>query len=169
MTAAAQGVRLEAASRGQHTAAARWVGQWPPMMVRGGDEDDGPTTGGRPREMTAHVTFLRPNAYELGLRGFHEKAHLQSFLRRATNQPKIVFKKTKCNLTCSPMVGRSSGTQPTRVQILVLASFLESFRIYRRYALSGKRRSRRRRGAIGDFGNLQICRWWIYRRYATYS
>jgi hypothetical protein len=95
MTAAAQGVRLEAASRGQHTAAARWVGQWPPMMVRGGDEDDGPTTGGRPREMTAHVTFLRPNAYELGLRGFHEKAHLQSFLRRATNQPKIVFKKNK--------------------------------------------------------------------------
>ncbi|TVU38498.1 hypothetical protein EJB05_11871, partial [Eragrostis curvula] len=27
-----------------------------------------------------------------------------------------------------------------------------------RYALSGKRRSRRRRGAFGDFGNLQICR-----------
>ena len=30
--------------------------------------------------------------------------------------------------------------------------------IYRRYALSGKRRSRRQRGANGDFGNLQMCR-----------
>ena len=28
-----------------------------------------------------------------------------------------------CELACSPMVGRSSGTLPTRVQILVLASF----------------------------------------------
>ena len=30
-------------------------------------------------------------------------------------------------LACSPMVGRSSGTLPTRVQILVLASFLGIF------------------------------------------
>ena len=30
-------------------------------------------------------------------------------------------------LACSPMVGRSSGTLPTRVQILVLASFSEIF------------------------------------------
>jgi hypothetical protein len=57
------------------------------------------------------------------------------------------------------MVGQSSGTLPTRVQILVLAPFPGFSRIYWRYALSGKRRSRRRRGAIGDFGNLQICRW----------
>ena len=28
-----------------------------------------------------------------------------------------------CKLVCSPMVGRSSGTLPTRVQILVLAPF----------------------------------------------
>jgi hypothetical protein len=53
------------------------------------------------------------------------------------------------------MVGRSSGTLPTRVQILVLAPFLGFSRIYRRYALSGKRRSHRRRGANGDFGNLR--------------
>jgi hypothetical protein len=52
------------------------------------------------------------------------------------------------------MVGRSSGTLSTKVQILVLAPFPGFSMIYRRYALSGKRRSRRRRGAIGDFGNL---------------
>jgi hypothetical protein len=40
----------------------------------------------------------------------------------------------------------------TRVQTLVLASFPEFFRIYRHYVLSGKRRSRRRRGAIGASG-----------------
>jgi hypothetical protein len=45
---------------------------------------------------------------------------------------------------CSPMVGRSSGTLPTRIQILVLAPFTGFSRIYRRYASSGKRRSRRR-------------------------
>jgi hypothetical protein len=28
-----------------------------------------------------------------------------------------------CDWACSPMVGRSSGTLPTRVQILVLAPF----------------------------------------------
>jgi hypothetical protein len=54
------------------------------------------------------------------------------------------------------MVGRSSGTLPTRVQILVFAPFPGFSRIYRRYALSGKRRSRRQRGAIGDFENLHI-------------
>ena len=32
-----------------------------------------------------------------------------------------------CELACSPMVGRSSGTLPTRVQILVLAPFLGIF------------------------------------------
>jgi hypothetical protein len=64
----------------------------------------------------------------------------------------------------SPMVGRSSGTLPTRVQILVLTPFSGFYRIYRRYALSGKRRSRRRRGTIGDFGNLQICRCSVLRR-----
>ena len=51
---------------------------------------------------------------------------------------------------------------PTRVQVLDLARVLTLFwiysRIFRRYALSGKRRSRRQRGANGDFGNLQICR-----------
>jgi hypothetical protein len=40
------------------------------------------------------------------------------------------------------MVGQTSGMIPTRVQILVLAPFPEYFRIYRRYALSCKRRSR---------------------------
>jgi hypothetical protein len=65
---------------------------------------------------------------------------------------------------CSPMVGRSSGTLPTRVQILVLAPFPRFSRIYRHYALSGKRRSRQRRGTIGDFGNLQICRCSVLRR-----
>jgi hypothetical protein len=34
------------------------------------------------------------------------------------------------------MVGRSSGTQPTRVQILVLAHVPRFFRIYRRYVVS---------------------------------
>jgi hypothetical protein len=53
---------------------------------------------------------------------------------------------------CSPMIGRSSGTLPTRVQILVLAPFLGFSRIYRRYTLSGKRRSRRRRGAYVSSG-----------------
>jgi hypothetical protein len=38
------------------------------------------------------------------------------------------------------------------------------FRIFRRHALSGKRRSRRRRGASGDFENLQICRCSVLRR-----
>jgi hypothetical protein len=69
-----------------------------------------------------------------------------------------------CDWACSPMVGRSSGTLLTRVQILVLAPFPRFSRIYRRYALSGKRRSRRRRGAIGDFGNLQMCRCSVLRR-----
>jgi hypothetical protein len=55
---------------------------------------------------------------------------------------------------CSPMVGRSSETLPTRVQILVLAHFSGFFRIYRRYALSGKRHFRRRRGTISNFENL---------------
>jgi hypothetical protein len=41
---------------------------------------------------------------------------------------------------------------------LVLAPFHGFSRIYRRYALSGKRRSRRRRIANGDFGNFQIDR-----------
>jgi hypothetical protein len=39
---------------------------------------------------------------------------------------------------CSPMVGRSSGTLHTNVQILVLAPFPGFFRIYWCYALSGK-------------------------------
>jgi hypothetical protein len=56
------------------------------------------------------------------------------------------------------MVGRSSGMLPTKIQILVLAPFSRFYRIYRRYALNGKRRSRRRRDVIGDFGNLQIYR-----------
>jgi hypothetical protein len=47
---------------------------------------------------------------------------------------------------------------PTKIQILVLAPFSRFYRIYRRYALNGKRRSRRRRDVIGDFGNLQIYR-----------
>jgi hypothetical protein len=38
------------------------------------------------------------------------------------------------------------------------------FGIFRRYALSGKRRSRRRRVANGDFENLQICRCSVLRR-----
>ena len=50
----------------------------------------------------------------------------------------------------------------TRVQVLDLARVLALlwiyFRIFRRYALSGKRRSRRQRGANSDFENLQICR-----------
>jgi hypothetical protein len=66
---------------------------------------------------------------------------------------------------CSLMVGWSSGTLPISVQILVLAPFPGFSRIYRRYALSGKRRSRRRRGAIGDFGNLQISRCSVLRRW----
>jgi hypothetical protein len=33
-----------------------------------------------------------------------------------------------------------------------------------KHALSGKRRSRRRRGTNGDFENLQICRYSILRR-----
>jgi hypothetical protein len=50
---------------------------------------------------------------------------------------------------------RSSGTLPTRIQILVLTPFLAFSKIYRRYALSGgNRHSRWRQGAIGDFGNL---------------
>jgi hypothetical protein len=56
--------------------------------------------------------------------------------------------------TCSPMVGRSCGMLP----------FPWFSRIYRRYALSGKRRSRRRRCAIGDFGNLQIYRCSVLRK-----
>jgi hypothetical protein len=79
--------------------------------------------------------------------------------------------KVCCNWACSPMVGRSSGTLPTRVQIIVLAPFPEFSRIYWRHALlppswnvSGKRHSRRRRGAIGDFRNLQICRCSVLRR-----
>ena len=49
--------------------------------------------------------------------------------------------------------------QPTRVQILVLALFLDLFQDFRRCAFSGRRRSRRRRGAYGDFVNLKmICR-----------
>jgi hypothetical protein len=64
-----------------------------------------------------------------------------------------------CEWACSPMVGRSSGMLPTRVQILVLAHFFWIYSgIFRRYALSGKRRSRRRRGVSGDFSNLQTCR-----------
>jgi hypothetical protein len=47
-----------------------------------------------------------------------------------------------CECDYSQMVGRSSGTLPTRVQILVLAPFPEFSRIYWCYALSGKRRSR---------------------------
>jgi hypothetical protein len=66
--------------------------------------------------------------------------------------------------TCSPMVGRSSGTLPTTVQILVLAHFPGFFRIYRRYAIRSKRRSRRWRGANGDFRNRQICRCSILQR-----
>jgi hypothetical protein len=65
---------------------------------------------------------------------------------------------------CNPMVGQSSKTPPTRVQILVLTPFPGCSRIYRRYALSGKRRSHRRRDNIGDFGNLQICRCSVLRR-----
>jgi hypothetical protein len=39
---------------------------------------------------------------------------------------------------CSPMVGRSSGTLPTRVQILMLAPFSWIYSgIFRRYTLSG--------------------------------
>jgi hypothetical protein len=49
-------------------------------------------------------------------------------------------------------------------QILVLAPFPGFSRIYRRYALSGKRRSHRRRDAIGYFENLQICRCLVLRR-----
>jgi hypothetical protein len=64
----------------------------------------------------------------------------------------------------SPIVERSSRTLVTRVQILMLALFPGFSRIYRRYALSGKRRSRRRRDAIGDFGKLQICRCSVLRR-----
>jgi hypothetical protein len=67
---------------------------------------------------------------------------------------------------CSPMVGRSSGTLPTRVQILVLAPFLGFSRIYQRYTLSGKRHSRRRWGTNGDFGNLQICWCSVIRRFS---
>ena len=49
--------------------------------------------------------------------------------------------------------------QPTRVQILVLALFLDLFQDFRRCAFSGRRRFRRRRGAYGDFINLKmICR-----------
>jgi hypothetical protein len=51
------------------------------------------------------------------------------------------------------MVERSSGILPTMVRILVLAPFPGFSCIYRRYALS----SRRRGFANGDFGNLQIC------------
>jgi hypothetical protein len=61
----------------------------------------------------------------------------------------------KRKLVCSLIVRRSIGTLRIRVQILVLAPFPE---IYRRYALSARRRSRRQWGANGDFGNLQICR-----------
>src|SRR4051812_4035891 len=49
--------------------------------------------------------------------------------------------------------------QPTRVQILVLTLFLDLFQGFRRCAFSGRRRSRRRRGAYDDFVNLKmICR-----------
>jgi hypothetical protein len=41
------------------------------------------------------------------------------------------------------MEGGSGGTLSTRVQILVLAPFIGFSKIYQRYALSGKRRSRR--------------------------
>jgi hypothetical protein len=70
----------------------------------------------------------------------------------------LLYRKFRvCDWACSPMVGRSSGTLPTRAQIPVLAPFTGFSKIYRRYALSGKRRSHRRRGTNGDFGNLQIC------------
>jgi hypothetical protein len=61
-------------------------------------------------------------------------------------------KKSKCDWVCSPMVGQSSGTLPARVQIMVLAPFPGFSRIYRCYALSGKRRSHRRRGATVTSG-----------------
>jgi hypothetical protein len=68
---------------------------------------------------------------------------------------------SKC-IIFSQMVVQSSGTLLARVRILVLAPFPGFSRIYRCYALSGKRRSHQQRGAmgdfIGDFGNLQICR-----------
>jgi hypothetical protein len=56
------------------------------------------------------------------------------------------------------MVRRSSWTLPTKIQILVLAHFPAIFRIFRRYALSGKCHSQRQRGANGDFKNLLISR-----------
>jgi hypothetical protein len=62
--------------------------------------------------------------------------------------------------TCSQMAWQSSGIIPTRVQILLLALFSEVFRIYQRYALSGKRCSHQRWDANSDFGNLQIG--WVY-------
>ncbi|CAN6196470.1 unnamed protein product [Urochloa humidicola] len=59
-------------------------------------------------------------------------------------------------LAYSPMVGRSSGTLPIRVQILVLAPFLGFLPGFnRRYSFSGRRRARRQRGANGDFVNLE--------------
>jgi hypothetical protein len=49
---------------------------------------------------------------------------------------------------CSPMVGRSSGTLPTRVQIMVLAPFPG---LIPALCVSGKRCSRRRRDASDEW------------------
>jgi hypothetical protein len=46
------------------------------------------------------------------------------------------------------MVEQSGRTLPTRVQILVLALFSEFFRIYWRYALSGKRAKKKKTTSI---------------------
>ena len=51
------------------------------------------------------------------------------------------------------------GELPPRVQILgaaLYSGFIYS-RIFRRYALSGRRRARRQRSACGDFENFKIC------------
>ncbi|BAT16564.1 Os12g0256600, partial [Oryza sativa Japonica Group] len=45
--------------------------------------------------------------------------------------------------------------QPTRVQILDLTRVLA---FTANYSFSGRRRTRRQRGACGDFVNLKICR-----------
>jgi hypothetical protein len=88
------------------------------------------------------------------LGGFGKRGHLPHnvFFSNMGFENVGAPKKSKCDWVCSPMVGQFSGTLPARVQIMVLAPFPGFSRIYRCYALSGKRRSHRRRGATVTSG-----------------
>jgi hypothetical protein len=75
-------------------------------------------------EESKKVTNSRVNnKYNYNLESFTRWALISSLSLLSIPAEVLIKKLMKCEWACSPMVGRSTGTLPTRVQILVLAPF----------------------------------------------